>query len=80
MAFVMVRMEVPSMDENQLNQKALGGEGDNTKPHEGVVSLRNMLDAILGGSIDAQVDVAVRDSTQAISASGDGESASYNLK
>lgn len=80
MAFVMVRVEVPAMSDDQLNQKVLNGSGDSTNPHDGMVLMRNLMDSILAGSIDAQVDVAVRDSTQSISASGNGSSASYNMK
>lgn len=81
MSFVMVRIEVPAMDESQLNDKVLGSQsGDNTKPQEGVNALRNLMDAINAGSIDAQVDVAIRATTQSITASGAGSSAQYNLK
>lgn len=80
MSFVMIRVEVPSMDEKQLNEKVLSGPaGDSTKPQEGVIALGILMDAINAGAIDAQVDVAIRATTQAVTASGDGSSASYNL-
>ena len=81
MAFVMIRVEVPAMSDTQLNSKVLNGPaGDSTKPQEGVTALSILMDAINAGTIDAQVDVAVRATTQAITASGSGSSASYNLK
>jgi len=81
MAFVMVRVEVPAMSDSQLNEKVLSSQsGDSTKPQEGINALRNLMDAINAGSIDAQVDVAIRSTTQAITASGNGSSAAFNLK
>lgn len=81
MSFIMIRIEVPGMDETQLNSKVFDAPaGDSTKPHEGVNALRNLMDAINGGTIDAEVDVAVRATTQAITTSGSGSSAAWNLK
>ena len=81
MAFVMIRVEVPAMSDTQLNSKVLNGPvGDSTKPQEGVTALSILMDAINAGTIDAQVDVAVRAISQVITVSGSGSSASYNLK
>lgn len=76
MAFIMIRVEVPGADADQLNAKV----ADSTKAREGVVEIRNLMDAILAGANPAEVDVAVRETTQAITAEGGGTSASYNLK
>lgn len=82
MAFIMIRVEVPGATASQLNAK-IPGDADSeadTKAREGVVELRNLMDSILAGTTPAQVNVAVRQDTQAVTAQGDGISASYNLK
>ena len=53
---------------------------DDANPQDGVVQLRNLMDAIIAGSVDAQVDVVVRETTQSITKQGAGEDAAYNLK
>lgn len=82
MAFIMIRVEVPGADMTQLNTKIPGDENSDadTKPREGVIELRNLMDSILAGTSPAQVDVAVREDTETISPSSGGSSASYNLK
>lgn len=75
MAFLMIRIEASSLSAGDFNSKLK----DDANPQDGVVQLRNLMDAIIAGSIDAQVDVAVRETTQAVTAQGDGQDASYNL-
>ncbi len=76
MAYIMIRVEAPNVSVGDMNAKLT----DSTKPHDGVELLRNLMDACLARGIPAQVDVAVRETTQAIAADGDGDTASYNLK
>lgn len=82
MAFIMIRVEVPGAVASQLNAKIPGDSSAaaDTKAREGVVELRNLMDSILAGTTPAEVDVAVRATTEAITAQGGGISASYNLK
>lgn len=82
MAFIMIRVEVPGATASQLNAKIPGSADSDadTKPREGVVEIRNLMDSILAGTTPSQVDVAVREETQAVNAQGDGIAASYNLK
>lgn len=75
-AFLMIRIDLPGGSSGDLN--ALLPDG--TKQHEGVTALVDMLNAINGGCLPAQVNIAVRDTTQAITADGSGETAAYNLK
>lgn len=75
MAFIMIRVEIGAMSVGDANSLLKP-----TKPHDGVEQLAIVLDALLAGAKDGQVDVAIRDSTQTITAAGGGSSASYNLK
>lgn len=75
MGFVMIRIEVPSQSDSELNKVV-----EPTNSHEGVQQLINLLEGIEGGAVNAEVDVAVRNTTQTISAAGAGSSANYNLK
>lgn len=74
-SFLMVRVDIPSKTDTDLNSLLKP-----TKPHAGVQELINLLLSIEGGVVDASVDVAVRATTQAITADGAGLTASYNLK
>lgn len=76
MAFIMVRIEVPGKSVTELNQAVR----EDANQREGVILLRNLVEGVLAGAIGAQVDVAVRDSTQTITAADGGDSALYNLK
>jgi len=75
MAFMLVRIDADALSAGDFNSKLK----DDANPQDGMVQLRNLMDAIIAGSVDAQVDVVVRETTQSISAQGSGESASYNL-
>lgn len=74
-SFLMVRVDIPSKTDTQLNALL-----KDTKPHAGIQEIINLLLGIEGGTVDGQVDVAVRATTQAITADGAGLTASYNLK
>ena len=77
MAFLMIRIEAPALTVGNINQKLVNSDANAI---EGVVALRNLCDALLAGAVDAQVDIAVRSTTQAITAAGGGIDATYNLK
>lgn len=77
-SYIMVRIEIPSSDTVAATTQKLST--DATKPHEGVRSIINILEAMEAGAIDGNVVVATRDSTESISASGSGSaSATFNL-
>lgn len=76
MAFIMVRIEVPGKSDTELNQQVKSSANQ----REGVILLRNLVEAALAGATPSQIDVAVRATTQAITADGNGITASYNLK
>lgn len=76
MAFIMIRLDIPGKSVGDLN----GIMDDSTKPHEGVNELINLLSAINGSCCPAEVATAIRDTTQAITAAGGGETNTYNLK
>jgi hypothetical protein len=44
------------------------------------MKLENLLNAVSGGVVDAEVSVVVRETDQAISKQGAGKDAFYNLK
>ena len=76
MPFLMIRIEVPGAAVQSLNDVL--ENGDSTKPHE---VLNNIADLVMGCSSRtpaAQVDCAVRETTQSISADGAGVTASCN--
>jgi hypothetical protein len=75
MAFLMIRVEASALSVADMNAKL----ANSSNPQDGMIKLDNLMLAIAGGAIDAQVDCAVRDTTQAITAAGGGSSASYNL-
>lgn len=75
MAYLMIRVNAPGVSVEDMNAKL----SEDSKPHEGLIQLRNLMDALSCRSIPSDVDVAVRETTQAISADGDGEDASYDL-
>lgn len=76
MAFLVIELDIPSESVAQLNdQLPVSGNA-----LEGVVVLRNMLDALLAGAKDGSAACAVRSTSAAVSASGGGESPTYDLK
>ena len=48
--------------------------------HRGVRKLIELLESVLAGSVDATVTVAVRDAAAVVAVSGNGISATYQLK
>lgn len=77
MAFVCIVVDVPADSIDRLNSDLQRP----TKPHEAVVELKDMCQAILAGAKDASVQITTRDTDPAISTSGSGsQQESYNLK
>ena len=72
----MIRVQADAVSVADMNSKL----ASDSNPQEGLVQLRNLMDAIIAGAIDAQVDCAVRATTQSVTAQGGGEDSSYNLK
>lgn len=61
-----------------LNAKVVHSSGNGL---EGVVALRNYMDSILIGVVDAEVQFTTRDSDPSVSTSGSGSTqATYDLK
>jgi hypothetical protein len=75
--FLLVKVELPFDSITQLNQAIVG---DSTKPQEGIELIRNELVELLAGSKDGIVSIATRETDQAITAQGQGISATYNRK
>lgn len=76
MPFLMIRVEVPGATVADMNSVILNG--DSSKPTE---ILNNLIDLVAGVNSRtpaAQVDLAVRATTQAIAADGGGNTASVN--
>jgi len=79
MAFINIQIDTGLGSIGDINAK---GVTDSSKPQEGVVLLRNLLDGILAGTTDAVVSVVTDTAVLTISVpvSPDTESATYNLK
>ncbi len=73
-SFLMVRIECVGLSVGDLNSKL------KTSPQDGVNQIVNLLVGCSAGNVSAQIDVAVRETTQTVSADGAGQTASYNLK
>ena len=76
MAFLMLRIEIPQFTVETFNSRIT----DTTKPHEGINGVVDILDGLLAGTFDGEIDVAVRNSTETITAADGGTAASWNLK
>lgn len=77
MAYVCLVIEVPAASIAQLNSDVQRPG----KPHEAVVQARNLLDGLLAGTKDGEVQITTRDTDPSISTSGSGsQQESYNLK
>lgn len=77
MAFLMIRVDAPSLSVADLNAKL----AQSSNPQVGMNGLDNLMLAIASGAVDATVDCATRDTSQAVTASGTGAiSVTYNLK
>lgn len=76
MAYFMIKVYAPNQTTENFNQAVT----DNTNPHNGVIQLRNIMDSVLAGTLDAEVSVAVRSTDQTITPDTDGLSADYNLR
>lgn len=73
-SFLMVRVEVNGLTALDLNERL------KASPQDGVNQIINLLAGATAGNKSALIDVAVRETTQSISADGAGSTASYNLK
>ena len=76
MAYMLVKIEIPTASAKQLNTKLV----DNSNPNMGASGIRDVLSSLMAGAADGQVDVAVRETDLAITPDGDGEARSYNLR
>lgn len=77
MAFVVFELDIPAQSIANLNDRVQRP----TNSREAVNLARNLLEAIVAGSVDASVQTTVRDTTSSISTSGSGSTQqSYNLK
>lgn len=73
-AYVMIRIDCPDKSDTQVTELL------KADAHAGVQELIKFLEGIQGGVVNAQVNVATRSTTEAISSAGNGSTASYNLK
>ncbi len=76
MAFLMVRIECPGDSVADMNAVLNGG--DDTNPQSILNNLVDLVAGIASRNPSAQVDLAVRETTESISADGDGVTASCN--
>lgn len=77
MAFLVLEIDVPAQGIDQLNASCQRA----TKPHDAVNVCKNLLSAILAGTIDASVQVTSRDVTASVTTSGtNSQQEMYNLK
>lgn len=77
MAFINITVNLPSDTVAQSNSRCVA---DSSKPFDGVISLRNILDAALAGCANADIKLAVTNVDPAVAAAGGGVSADFNLK
>jgi hypothetical protein len=70
MAFLLVRIEAPGVSIGDMNTVLLGG--DDTKPTEILNNLADLINGINSRDPSATVDLAVRATTQTITAQGGG--------
>lgn len=75
--YIAIEIDAPQQTIATLNDK-IQKPGN---PHASVVGLKNLLQAILAGSVDASVKIVVKDAATTINTSGTGStSETYNLK
>jgi hypothetical protein len=74
MAYLVIEINTASDGIGELNEKVLSSADQ----YFGIHKLENYLAAVVSGAKSATVQVAVRDSTQGISAAGGGNSVLYN--
>jgi len=75
--YIAIEIDSPQQTIETLNDK-LHKPGN---PHNAVVGLKNLLQAILAGSTDASVKIVIKDAATTINTSGAGStSETYNLK
>lgn len=76
MAYYFIRVNVTNQSVGQLNQRIQ----NSSNPHEGMAQLEDLICAIEGGCLSAQVDVYVSNTDESLSAQDGGLSANYNLR
>ncbi len=76
MAFINITVQLPNDTVAQSNSRVVA---DSSKPQDGVVSLRNILDGALAGALVADIKLAVTNVDPAVPAAGGGVSADFNL-
>lgn len=77
MAYINITVNLPNDTVAQSNSRVVA---DSTKPQDGVISLRNILDGALAGTLVADIKLAVTNVDPAVAAAGGGVSADFNLK
>lgn len=77
MAYINITIQLPNEVVGQCNSRVVA---DSTKPFDGVISLRNILDAALAGAAVADIKLAVTNVDPAVAAAGGGVSADFNLR
>ena len=83
MAYMLIKVDAANLSAQDLNAKlnnGVDGSGKTPDGQMGVMKLENLLNAISGGLVDAEVTVVVRETNQAIAKQGAGNDAVYNLK
>lgn len=73
--YINLTINVPADTVAQLNSIAYQ---DSTKPEEGIEAMRNLMDAINGGLVAAEIELAVCDADPSVTASGGGNQWVYN--
>ena len=77
MAYMYIRVDAPSLSVADLNAKL----AQSSNPQDGMVKLDNLMLAIAGGAVDAEVLAVTNNSATSLpAAGGGGVSVTYNLK
>ncbi len=72
--FLMIRVECPNLSIGDLNTMIT----NDSNPENGINQLRNLMDSVNIGCTSAIIDVASRETTETVSAQGNGIDATYN--
>lgn len=77
MAYINITIDTGAGTVTQANEMV---RSDSSTPREGVVKLRNLMDALLAGAVDANIDLATTNVDPAVNAAGGGIDRAYVLK
>jgi hypothetical protein len=77
MAFLNLTINIPSETIAQINNELID---DSTKPFEGIRAAVKILEAIELGTKNGVVELTTQDTDPGVVASGDGITATYNLR